>query len=122
MYPPPGQPIPPPAPGPTSTLAAIFARSVIFPLMGITLWWGFTLLAGGVLGSEILTRLAGAEQCGPGCWPTPTVAIVGCVLALLIWVAGLITCWRRTVLWAWVGAGALVVVGTSVANLLILVL
>ena len=122
VYPAPGQPIPPPAPGPNSTLSAIFARSVLFPLMGITLWWGLILLTGGMLEARILPQLAGAEECGPACWPAPTLAIVGCALGLLIWVAGLITCWRRTVLWAWVGAGALIVLGTSVANLLILVL
>lgn len=121
VYPPPGQPIPPPAPGPNSTLAAIFARSTLFPLMAMTVWWGLVLLIGGGLGSRILPRLAGEAQCGPACWPTPTLAIVGCALGLLIWVAGLIVCWRRTVLWVWVGAGAMVVVGTSVANLLMLV-
>ncbi len=118
-YPHPGQPIPPPAPGPSSPLSAIFARALLFPMMGATVVWAFTLAVSAVaearlpLGADLVQRTERS-------WDVPVVALAGCGLGLLVWVIGLATCWRRAVLWAWVVAGALVVAGGTVASLVLL--
>ncbi len=116
-YPDPSQPIPPPAPGPSSPLSAIFARSLLFPMMGATVVWAVLLAAGAVLGTQVLpaTDLPYSAD-----WQPPVVALVGCGLGLAVWVVGLATCWRRPVLWAWVVAGAVVVATGTVAYLVLL--
>lgn len=115
-YPAPGQPIPPPAPGPTSPLSAIFARSATFVLMGLTATWAFVLFTGVVLRSTMpgLSETTGLEEA----LPDPTFALVGCGGGFLIWAIGLAVAWRRPALWFWTGAGALAVAGATVWNLL----
>src|SRR5699024_9912897 len=76
-YPCPSQPSPPPAPGPSSPLSAIFARSLLFPMMGATVVWAVLLAAGTVLGTQVLpaTDLPYSAD-----WQPPVVALVGCGL------------------------------------------
>ena len=116
-YPDPSQPIPPPAPGPSSPLSAIFARSLLFPMMGATAVWAVLLAIGAVLGSHVLPATDIPYHADRR---APLVALAGCGAGLLIWVVGLVTCWRRPVLWAWVAAGAVVVAAGTVAYLVLL--
>ncbi|HLS61943.1 MAG TPA: hypothetical protein VK060_01040 [Ruania sp.] len=116
-YPDPSQPIPPPAPGPSSPLSAIFARSLLFPMMGATVTWAVLLAVSAVLGTHLLPA---SDIPYSMHWRAPVVALVGCGAGLLIWVVGLVTCWRRPVLWAWVAAGAVVVAAGTVAYLVLL--
>ena len=116
-YPDPSQPIPPPAPGPSSPLSAIFARSLLFPMMGATAGWAVLLAAGTVLGTQVLPATDVAHSVHGR---APVIALVGCGAGLLIWVVGLVTCWRRPVLWAWVAAGAVAVAAGTVTDLVLL--
>lgn len=113
-YPGPGQPIPPPAPGPTSPLSAIFARSATFVLMGLTAIWTLVLFTGVFLRSAAseVSEMAGPQEV----LPDPTLALAGCGGGFLIWVSGLATCWRKPIQWAWTAAGAVAVIGMAIGN------